>query len=259
MSSESRVTVTYSRDKKAAHLILNRPEKVNAVDFQTADELRDAVREIERNGTTRVITIRGAGDNFCSGVDIEGIYEYVRESRMDDLRDAEERIESCFEALADCRLPIVALVEGYALAGGLELVLLSDLSIATTDAQLGDQHTNVNLIPGGGSTQRLPRRIGSQRAKELIFTGKRISGTEASEWGLVTEAVDEGDLESRADELVDAIADKGRRTVQKAKYLVDQGETTDLDTGLELEKYVSTMHFFSEEGKEGLRSFSEDE
>lgn len=258
MTEDSLVTLEFTHDRKAAHVTLDRPDKVNAVTPGMASELASTVEEVEANGTTRVVTVRGAGGNFCAGVDIDGIHEFVKEGEMDDLRAAERKIEDCFATLAACRLPVVSLVEGYALAGGLELMLVTDVSVAAADAQIGDQHINRNLIPGGGSTQRLPRVVGIRRAKELIFTGKRISGTEASEWGLVNEAVPGDELRAARERWVEAMADKGRDSLRKAKYLVDRSETADLDTGLELEKYVSTSHFFSEEAREGLASFSEE-
>lgn len=259
MSEESLVTVTRSHDDKAAHVTLNRPAKLNAINPEMASELEDVVQNLERDDTVRLLTIQGAGGNFCAGVDIDGIHKFVKDSKMDDLRNAEAQIEECFATLADCSLPSLSLVEGYALAGGLEVLLLTDFIVAAEDAKIGDQHINRNLVPGGGSTQRLPRRIGQQRAKELIFTGKRISGTEAAEWGLATEAVDADDLEETRDRWTEDITSKGRRTLTTAKYLVEQSQSADLDTGIELEKFVSTAHFFTEEGKEGLRSFSEDE
>lgn len=259
MSEQSLVTVTYSHDEKAAHVTLNRPDKINAINPEMASELEDVVEDLERDGTVRLMTIRGAGGNFCAGVDIDGIHKYVKDSKMDDLRKAEAQIEECFETLASCRIPSMGLVEGYALAGGLEVVLLCDIVVAAEDAQIGDQHINRNLVPGGGSTQRLPRQVGQQRAKELIFTGKRITGTEASEWGLVNVAVPADELDDARVNWSDEITSKGRQTLRTAKYLVEQSQSTDLDTGIELEKYVSTTHFFTEEGKEGLRSFSEDE
>lgn len=258
MTDGSLVTTEFSHDRKAAHLTLNRPSKVNAITPEMAGELARKVEDIQGNGKTRVLTIRGAGDNFCAGVDIDGIHEHVAQGEMDELRAAERRIEDCYATLASCRLPVLSLVEGYALAGGLELMLATDISVAANDAQIGDQHINRNLIPGGGSTQRLPRVVGIRRAKELIFTGKRISGTEASEWGLVNEAVPADDLATARDRWVESIADKGRDSLRKAKYLVDRSETADLDTGIELEKYVSTSHFFTEEARRGLESFSEE-
>lgn len=253
------ITVEFSHDERAAHLTLNRPEKLNALNEQLADAVVETVEQLEDNDRTRVMTIRGAGGNFSAGGDIEKVYEYIQNKDLEGLREIESSIEQCFETVASSPITSITVVEGFALAGGFELVLASDLTIAATDAKLGDQHINYGLVAGGGTTQRLPRIVGVKRAKDLVLTGRRISGEEATEWGVANQAVDAEELDAVVEEKVEAVATKGPQSLRRAKFLIDGSQNMTLDTGLALEASKSTTHLFSSEAAEGLRAFNNDE
>jgi len=143
-------------DGKVGHVLLNRPQVLNALNYTVVLELEQAVRELETRA--RVILIEGAGDHFCAGADLR----YVAET--DKLRELIEQINRAFFAIERAPIPVVAAVHGYALAGGFELMQACDVVIVADNATIGDQHSNFGLIPGGGGSQRLPRLIGRQRA-----------------------------------------------------------------------------------------------
>jgi enoyl-CoA hydratase len=153
---------------------------------------------------------------------------------------------------------VIAVIHGFALAGGLELALACDLAIASEDARIGDQHVNFGLMPGGGSTQRLPRRIGMQRAMELLTTGRWLSGTQAKEWGLVLEAVPSDELDQKLDELVTPLRAKSRAGLGWIKSVAKRGQHMGLRDGVALEimaftQYVAT----STHPREGIQAFKE--
>ena len=171
-------------DGPVGRIVLNRPAVLNALDYLTVVELGSAVREL--TGLTRVLVIQGAGNHFCAGADLgylagglspQAIQEFI------------EQINRAFFSIQDAAIPVLAAVQGFALAGGFELIQACDIVIVAEDASIGDQHSNFGLIPGGGGSQRLPRLVGRQRALSLLLTGERLSGKQAVEWGLAYRAV----------------------------------------------------------------------
>ena len=153
---------------------------------------------------------------------------------------------------------MIAVVHGFALAGGLELMLACDLALATQDARIGDQHVNFGLMPGGGSTQRLPRRIGMQRAMELLITGRWLSGVEAADWGLVLRAVPSEELDQQLEELLVPLRTRSRPGLGWIKSVAHRGQDQSLRDGIALEglafvQYVAT----SSHPMEGVKAFKE--
>lgn len=196
-----------SVEGRVGHVSLNRPEARNALDLRTVEELEEALRRLE--DAARVIVIRGAGGNFCAGADLK----YVSDNRRDGptMRRFIEQINRAFNRAEKSPVPVVAAVEGYALAGGFELLQACDVVVLAEDAVLGDQHANFGLMPGGGGSQRLPRLVGRQRALGLLLSGEWISGRQAVEWGLAYRAVPAGDLESEVGALASRLAERSKR------------------------------------------------
>jgi enoyl-CoA hydratase len=257
MSSDNPIEVEYSRDGRAAHIRLNRPEKNNALDTETVRQLREAVETIETDDSVRVVTIRGAGGNFSAGADLASLEDSIQAGDHEAVEEFLAEVQHALTGLSNLPVPVIAIVEGFALAGGIETLLACDLAIASDDAVIGDQHANYGLIGGGGSTQRLARVVGTRKAKELIFTGSRIDGAQASDIGLVNRNAPPDELDEQAEQFVDEIATKGRQTTETAKHLVETSQSTDLETGLELERAVVSSHLFSEDAQEGLAAFNE--
>lgn len=234
-----------------AEIVLDRPEKLNAIRPRTLTDLDEARERAEGDDDVRAILIAGAGDGFSAGADLSAV-----RMLMDDQAGIEQFLRSwhgTYDSLADTSLPTVACVDGRALAGGLELVLVCDLAVASPDARFGDQHVNVNLIPGGGGSQRLPRIVGRRRAKELMLTGETISAETAVEWGLANRV--EADPRDATRELARRLADHHPVALARAKELVDAGMDLSLEDGLGLELETAVRHLLSDAAEEGLEEF----
>jgi len=255
--SDPPVTLEYTHDGRGAHLTLNRPDKNNALNRATLEALRDRVTEIESATDVRVVTVRGAGGTFSAGADLGELREAIEAGDRDGVSEFIDVMHEALDDLAAVPVPTVAVVEGVALAGGLETVLACDLTVCRRDATLGDQHANFGLVAGGGGTQRLPRVVGPRRAKELMFTGRRLSAAEAKEWGLVNRVADPDDFEAAVEELVDTLVGKSGRAASVAKHLVDRGIELDIETGLELEREQVCSYLFEPDAREGFQAFAE--
>src|SRR4051794_41009511 len=177
-------------------LTLNRPEAMNAITTDLAIELGAALAEAARDANA--IVIRGAGGNFCAGGDFHHVQE-VKDDRAA-LRRLFESFSAASSSIAGLPVPVIAAVDGVAMAGGFELMMSCDFALVADDARIADEHSNHGMVPGGGSTQLLPRLAGSQRALGLILSGERISGAEAAAWGLAYRSFP-------ADELFDRVAE----------------------------------------------------
>jgi enoyl-CoA hydratase len=257
MSGEQPVTLDYTSEGTVAQIVLNRPEKMNALSDALLKGLHSAVTEIEGSDQVRVVTVRGAGSNFSAGGDLQNLLDAIETEDHDAIAEFLESVDDGINGLADLTVPVIAIVEGFALAGGIEILLACDMAIASEEASIGDQHANYGLLGGGGSTQRLPRAIGPRRAKELILTGNRISGGEAAEIGLVNRAVPPEELDAASVEFVEEIASKGRETTIQGNRLMDVAAETDLEAGLEIERRQLQSHLFSSDAHEGLTAFNE--
>ena len=167
-------------------------------------------------------------------------------------------LNDCFFQLEELSIPTIAVVQGFALAGGLELVLACDMALAADDARLGDQHANFGLMPGGGSTQRLPRRVGMQRAMELLTTGRWLSGSEAVEWGLVLRAAPQESLDAELETLLSQLRDKSRTGLAWIKSIARQGQDLPLRAGIDREGMAFVQYFAtSPHPQEGIQAFKE--
>ncbi|MCL6515366.1 enoyl-CoA hydratase [Alicyclobacillus sp.] len=235
-------------------LTLNRPEAANALSCALVAALDDALDALRFDPQVRAVILTGAGGRvFCAGADL-------KERRgMDEgqVRRAVDGIRSAVERVAALPVPVIAALEGAAFGGGLELALACDLRIAAKGARMGLTETSLAIIPGAGGTQRLPRLIGAARAKELIYTARRISADEALAMGLVNRVVPDGQALAEARALAAEIAVNGPVAVRQAKFAIDQGLNTDLTTGLALEREAYERVIPTEDRLEGLAAFAE--
>lgn len=218
---------------------LNRPEALNALDDGLLAALRDAFRGLG----ARAVVLTGSGRAFCTGADLKARAAMDTEQ----WRAHHETLRDAFAAVRECPLPTVAAVEGFALAGGLELALACDLVVAARDALLGLPETTRGIMPGAGGTKALPRRVGAARAKELVFTGRRLDAATAADWGLVARVVEPGAAVAAALELAAEIAANAPLAVQAAKRALDGAD--------ELESYWSCIG--TDDQLEGVRAFVE--
>ena len=236
-----------------AVLTLNRPEKRNALDPKTWEEIQDAIRRCRRDKAVKVVIITGAGGKaFASGADIGALRE---RKTLDTLESISQDVLNEIENL---NKPVIAAIDGFALGGGCELAMACDIRIATAGSKLGQPEVNLGLIPGAGGTQRLQRLVGIGKAKELIFTGDIIGAGEAREIGLVNQVVEKSeDLLPRALEMAGKIRAKGPVAIAMSKAAINVGANSDIYTGLMFEKFAQTVAFSTQDRIEGTSAFLE--
>ena len=235
-------------------LTLNRPGVMNAFNFALLHALREQIETVRYRPEVRVLIITGAGQKaFCSGADLK---ERVSLSDIQ-VREYITTIRNLFTSIEQLNKPVIAAVNGVALGGGTELALASDLRIASLNATMGLTETRLAIIPGGGGTQRLPRLIGRGKAKELIFTGRRVDAQEALQIGLVNKICEPADLLAESIKMAAMICETGPIAVEQAKYAINYGLDTDIHTGLAIESNAYWVTIPTEDRLEGLAAFRE--
>jgi enoyl-CoA hydratase/carnithine racemase len=234
-------------------ITLNRPEAYNAITIELAQELTMSLRELAEH--VGVIVIRGAGGNFSVGGDFKEL-ERLRAGGEDATRLLFESFGEACASIGKLQVPVVAAVEGYAVAGGFELMQACDIALVADDARIADNHSNFGQVPGGGSSQRLPRLVGAQRALGLILTGERLSGAEAVAWGLAYRAYSAEEFDAGVAELAAGLAAKSRAALARSKRLVRDGLELPLAEGLALELRTVLDHLGGDAAGEGIRRFT---
>ena len=233
---------------------LNRPEAMNSLTPEVLSGIDQALSDAEGNQDVRAVVLTGTGRAFCAGADLKDVRS---QSGSDGPRLFLDSVLATMNRLDSFPKPVIAALNGLALAGGLELVLCCDLVLAARGAKIGDAHANYGLLPGGGGSVRLPRVIGPTRAKYLLFTGEFLSADELVEAGLVNQVVDPDELEAATQALVDKIASKSPLGLRRMKALVDDGLQQPVETALRLELLASEVHSHSADQREGLLAFEE--
>jgi enoyl-CoA hydratase/carnithine racemase len=250
--------IIYEKRGPGAWIYLNRPELMNPLNLEIIQEIGQAWDDLERDRKIKALVITGKGKAFSAGADLSFIRQIMESNEGPEIFAEYGRTwERVFNGLENSRVPVIGAINGLCLAGGLELALVCDILIASEEARIGDQHANFGLIAGGGGTQRLPRKIGINRAKELILTGDWITAHKAMEWGLVNMVVPADKLEETATELVNKLARKSAEASRITKLLVNQGMQMNLHEALKLEQWAVAYHYQGEDVKEGLAAFKE--
>lgn len=237
---------------------LNRPDQLNPIDEELVGALRESVDRCAGDERVRAIAVTGAGRAFSAGGDMKKYLELQRDPHrfgrfLDELHDL-------FSSLPRCPQPVLALVNGVALAGGLELILFSDLAFASTAASIGDGHLRYGQMGGGGVLTLLPHTVGPSRARELILSGRMLEPEEARDWGLVAKVVGEDELLPAARDFAVEIARKSPLAVANAKRVANQAfwSGAGLADGLKLEREADVLYCAtSSDAQEGLRAFAE--
>ncbi|HEY3751394.1 MAG TPA: enoyl-CoA hydratase/isomerase family protein [Pseudonocardiaceae bacterium] len=249
-------TMNFTIDKGVARFELNRPDALNALDFELLAEFDEALAATEADPTVKAAVVSGAGRAFCTGADLKTVMRLLDE--WPDYVRYLYRLTAVFRRLETLPIPTIARVHGYALAGGLELVLCCDMAIAADDAQIGDQHANVGLIAGAGGIPRLIRRIGKQSALELLYTGGRLNGPEAAQRGIVLRSVPAEELDSAISGLTDLLVQKSKLGMGYTKRVALAGEDVPLVTALNEERAALLEYFgSSSHPREGINAFLE--
>ena len=242
------------RKGAAAILTLNRPKVMNALNFSLLHALAEQVENLRFDSGVRTVIVTGAGEKaFCAGADLK------ERSAMDpvEVKKFIFTIRNLFTAIEQLNKPVIAAVNGIALGGGTELALACDIRVASENASMGLTETRLAIIPGAGGTQRLPRQIGVGKAKELIFTGRRVPSDEALVIGLVNSVCKPESLMEECLKIASMIEETGPIAVEQAKYAINHGMETDIATGLALESNAYWVTVPTEDRMEALQAFRE--
>lgn len=245
--------IQVEREDGVATLTINRQDKLNTLNPQVIEELGQALLELQ-SAEVRAIIVTGAGERaFVAGADVSEMSGMSPQ----EARSFVETAHAAMSLLARGPVPTVAAVNGYALGGGAELALACDVRLAAGNAVFGFPEVTLGILPGMGGTQRLPRLVGDGRARELVFTGRRIGAEEARGIGMVERVVEEGAALSAAREMAATIAKNAPLAVRNAKSALGKATDVDLVSGLDYEAAQFSTLFSTQDAEEGMTAFSE--
>ena len=235
-------------------ITINRPEQMNALNFPTLLELQKIIKELRFMTGIRTVVITGAGEKaFSAGADLK-----ERDSmNLSQIKEFLFTIRNTLTDIENLPMPVICAVNGIALGGGTELALACDIRIASEKAVLGLTEVTLGIIPGAGGTQRLTRLLGKGKAKEIIFTGRKITAQEAISLGLVNKLVDPPKLLGEALEMAATINQNGPIAVQQAKFAINHGSEVELETGINIEAKAYEICLPTKDRLEGLQAFKE--
>jgi enoyl-CoA hydratase/carnithine racemase len=252
----NRQDIIVSRQAGWIEVTINRPDKLNSLREQTAEEILSLLGEVENDRDVRAVILGGDEKAFCSGIDTSefkiaegGYFDFYR------FRKRSRKVNRLFRDLLGFTKPVIAVIEGFALGGGLELALAGDILVAGASATFGLPEIKLGMMPGGGGTQTLPRLIGKPLAKELMWTGRRITAAEAERYRLVNHVTPQGEALAKAREIAKSIADNAPIPIMMTKSVIDRGIDMSLADGLETEGDASFLLYFTSDRKEGLEAF----
>jgi enoyl-CoA hydratase/carnithine racemase len=228
-------TIQFEVTERICHLTLNRPERLNALNLQMFERMDSLLDGLDL-ASVDCLLLGGAGRSFCAGHDLDDL------AAGDESGEAELIENRLVERLANLPFPVVAQVQGHCYTGGLELVLSADIIVAATDAKFADTHAKWDLVPVWGLTQRLPRRVGMSKAKEMMFSSRTYSGAQAAEMGLVDIAVDPADLNAEVEKLCSDIRANSGRSNRAIKKLLSDTDGLSLAAGISWELHRSPGH-----------------
>lgn len=240
-----------------AWLTLNRPEAMNALSETVLDQLNEAFTAVEDAPAVRVVVLTGSGSAFCTGADLKGLLQPDGSIDPDGFMEFVRYVGTTVERIPRLGKPVIAAINGYALAGGLELALACDMVVASRSAHVGDAHANYGLVPGAGGAARLPRIIPPMVARYLAFTGDSLPAAELVPLGFVNEVVDDDRLTVRVSEICARIAEKSAPGIAQMKHLINDGLQQPLATALIMEQEMLKERLRSEDLHEGLAAFRE--
>ena len=246
--------VALSSEDHIATVTLNRPESLNAISGAMADELSEALERVSEDEDIWVVILAAAGEKaFCVGADLKerGGFD------LDDFYRNREQIRGMFAALRSVPQPVIASVFGFALGGGFELALSCDIVIAAEGTQFGLPETRVGLLPAGGGTQLLTRKVGTSRAKELIFRARRFDAAEAQMLGIVADVTRRTDLQNWTLEVARDVCKSSPVAVREAKKAIDAALGVPLDEGMGIEHDAWRIVIETDDRQEGIAAFNE--
>jgi len=246
----------YEVEDGVATLWLNRPEVKNCINWELLMALGAALDRAEDDDNVRVVVLRGRGNTFCAGADLNMLDSEFLGTTNNSVKIAQVSART-FARAFDLTKPTIAVVEGYAVAGGFELSISCDFCIIADDARIGDFHIRRALFGGAGPIYRLPRYIGLRKTKELLYTGKLLSGKEAEQWGLANLCAPSDQLDQAIADFIAPMIDKSAFTMRITKLAANRGLDGDTETLIALESMTCNVAHQSEDAKEGVQAFLE--
>ena len=246
-------TVQFEKVDNIAVITIRRPEALNALNSTVIGELEQVIGEVEKDATLGAMILTGEGRSFVAGADIGEQMPLDLEGG----RKWGQRGSALFRRIEKLEIPTIAAVNGFALGGGCEIAMACDIILASEKAKFGQPEVGLGITPGFSGTQRLPRRVGVAKAKELIFSGKMIKADEAKEMGLVNAVFAPEALMDGALEMARSFTKNAPIAVKYAKACIDRGMQMDIDDGIALENELFAMCFATADQKEGMGAFLE--
>ena len=236
------------------YITINRPAALNALSSEVLTDLNLVLDEVEKHEDIRVVIVSGQGDKaFVSGADIKEMDQMSPIQAFEYMTYANDT----FTRLSDLTQPTIAVLNGYALGGGLELALSTDIRIGFEKTMVGFPEVGLGIIPGFAGTQRMSRLIGTSKTKELIYTARIVKGNEAYDLGILNKLVPAEELLSSAEELAKSIMKNAPLAVEKAKHVIQVGSELPLKNAIRLETEAEALLFSTEDKVEGMRAFVE--
>ena len=245
--------VLVEKRNKIGIITVNRPEQLNSMNSETRSEMAKSFEAMERDSDVSVVILTGAtGKAFIAGADIKEFSEMNLQTRNEMEKDWR-----VIKVISEMVKPVIAMIDGFCLGGGLEVAMACDLRTSSERSKLGQPEINIGIIPGAGGTQRLTRLIGEGRAMEMILTGRMITAEEAHQYGIVNFVFHSNELEAKTLEIASTIAEKSTYAVERAKKCVKAVARMSLEKGLKYEQEMFIECFKSDDGKEGISAFVE--
>ena len=248
--------IVCERRGAGAWIRLNRPDALNALSFSLLRELGDALAQARSDDAVRALVITGTGRAFCAGADLKEVAEMQARAKPGD-PDFLDLVQIVFGELRAFPKPVIAAVNGLAIAGGMELIMACDLVFAAENARLGDGHSNFGVFPGAGGAAIMPRRLGRKRAKYLLFTGDHMSAREMQDMGLVNRVIPDAELVSAVEACVEKLAQKSPAVLRRMKAVANRSMDQDQQAALTDELLNLRDHSRSYDMQEGLAAFRE--
>ncbi|WP_033288206.1 enoyl-CoA hydratase/isomerase family protein [Amycolatopsis jejuensis] len=255
MSPEPEDVLLVERRAEAVWLTLNRPEKLNSINPDVVDALDRALDGLTQ--ADRCVVLAARGRAFSAGGDLDAVAGLAGAPDPAAIGAFHASISAVLRRLELAPVPVVCVVQGIAVAGGLEIAAACDIVVAAESASFGDGHAGYGLLPGGGGSVRLPRKIGVNRAKYLMLTGRRVDAVTMAGWGLVSLVAPDGKLGVVAEEVVADLVSRSRDGLTRLKRLIDDGVDQPLPTALAGEQTMAALHTHSPDYAEGLAAFRE--
>lgn len=248
-------TIIYEQRGAVAWITLNRPRELNAVNLRMLEELHDVLAAVQVNTAVRVVVVTGSGRAFCAGADLKALLGGLESAPGEP--NFSDRTLAMLALLRNMPKPVIAAVNGLTIGGGLELAMCCDILIGAASARIADGHANFGVFPGGGGAAVLPRKIGLNRAKQLLFTGEIVDAAKMQAWGLLNEVVADEELLPTVSALAEQMAGKSSLVLRRMKAVANRSVDQAQEAALRDELLECQQHTRSHDFREGLAAYGE--